>query len=137
DKASQKISGIQKAGQTASRVGKSLMKGVTLPVLGAAAAAVKAADDVGDAMDSIKVATGATGDKLAGLQNDAKSVASKIPADIKTVSAAIGSLNTQTGATGPVLRTLTSNVLEASRVLGEDGAANADAFGRALNQANI
>src|SRR5699024_1596902 len=60
-----------------------------------------------------------------------------VPADADTVSNALAELNTMTGATGSVLQGLTKSVLDASRMLGEDGVANANAFGNALVQWGI
>lgn len=101
------------------------------------AAAFKLGQDFDKAYDTIAVGTGATGEQLSGLKQSFKNVVSDIPTDFATASSAIADLNTMTGATGPVLDKLSKSVLEASRLLGEDGAANAKVFGQALTQFQV
>src|SRR5699024_5498848 len=87
--------------------------------------------------DTIQVGTGATGAALDGLVESAKNVGRQVPAEFDQIGDAVAALNTHTGATGDVLEGLTGSVLEASRMLGEDGTANADKFGRAMIQWQI
>ncbi len=103
-------------------------------VVGLGAAMLKIGSDFDAAYDTIQTSTGATGKALEGLKEDFKAAVADIPADFGTVSGVIGSLNTALGLTGPPLQSLTKQVAEASRVLKEDGAANADLFGKAINQ---
>jgi phage-related minor tail protein/SLT domain-containing protein len=118
-------------------LGKTLTKAVTLPLVGIGAAAIHAADSVGDAQDNIRVKTGATGKKLQGLQAVFRDVAKQGPESFSDVSDAVSALNVTTGATGKTLGKMSTDVLEASRVLGEDGAKNAKAFGQSLQQFGI
>lgn len=98
------------------------------------AAAFKIGDGFDDAFDVIQTGTGASGEDLKGLQKDFKGVFSSIPTEMAPAASAIADLNTLTDATGPALQAMTKGVLEASRVLGEDGAANAKLFGQAVRQ---
>ncbi len=121
----------------ADRIGRGLTKAVTVPLLGLGVAAVKSADDVADAHDQIATSTGATGKHLRRLKGVFDRVAGSVPASMDKTAAAVSNLNTLTGASGKTLEKLSTAVLEASRMLGEDGATNAKAFGQALNQFNI
>ncbi|MUK89158.1 phage tail tape measure protein [Ornithinibacillus sp. L9] len=118
-------------------IGGSMTKNVSVPIMAIGTAAFVAADSMDKAFNNIRVGTGATGKDLEGLKEDFREVFTDIPVDADTASNAIAGLNTMTGATGKVLQGLTKNVLEASRMLGEDGVSNANAFGNALVQWQI
>lgn len=130
DKISGKLGGIGNKFHSMSKV-----------ILGGAAAAgvglAKAGMEFDKAYDVIRTGTGTTGKALEGLKSDFKNVVKDVPADFETASAAIADLNTMTGATGKTLQGMTKGVLEASRVLGEDGTANAKLFGQAMQQWQI
>lgn len=87
-----------------------------------------------DMSRTIAVSSGATGDDLRALEESAMAVATTVPVAFNDAGDALASLNTMTGETGPDLERLTTQVLEASNLLGEDGTANAAAFGNALSQ---
>ncbi|QQK75098.1 phage tail tape measure protein [Salicibibacter cibarius] len=128
---------FDKLGGALKTAGKGMTAAVTAPIVAIGGAAFAAANDFDKAYNQIQVQTGATGDDLAGLEKNFKSVFRSIPVDSETASSAIASLNSSTGATGETLEGMTTSVLEASRMMGEDGAANAEAFGRAMNQWQI
>lgn len=115
-----------------------LLLGTAAAVAGAVVAGGGALFALGDEYhkvgSSIQIATGASGDALAGLEDSARSLAENVPVDFQTAADAIGTLNTYTGASGESLDRLSQQVLQASHMLGEDGVANAQAFGQALNQ---
>lgn len=115
-----------------------LLLGTAAAVAGAVVAGGGALFALGDEFHkvgaSIQIATGASGDALAGLEDSARSLAENVPVDFQTAADAIGTLNTYTGASGESLDRLSQQVLQASHMLGEDGVANAQAFGQALNQ---
>ena len=56
------------------------------------------------------------------------------PDAFEKVAGAVAKLNITTGAAGGPLQALSRQVLDASRLLGEDATKNAEAFGRALTQ---
>lgn len=89
----------------------------------AAAAAVKAAYDIGEEFDTmsdtIRVGTGATGDALADLVEDAKAVGAQVPASFEDVGSTLADVNTRLGLSGESLQTVTKQYLEAGRILGE------------------
>ncbi|MCT1819357.1 phage tail tape measure protein [Corynebacterium propinquum] len=115
-----------------------LLLGTAAAVAGAVVAGGGALFALGDEYHkvgaSIQIATGASGDALAGLEDSARSLAENVPVDFQTAADAIGTLNTYTGASGESLDRLSQQVFQASHMLGEDGVANAQAFGQALNQ---
>lgn len=73
-----------------------------------------------DVEDTIRIGTGATGDALGSLVDVAKEVAKNVPADISTIGPAVADLNTRLGLTGTNLETVAGQVLNVSRMLGED-----------------
>lgn len=124
------ISALGKTGLAAGAMGAAVVAGGAL--------AGKALYDVGAVFDgvsdTIAVGTGASGEALEGMVDSAKNVGKQVPVEFDAAGEAIASLNTYLGATGKPLEDMTANVLDASRMLGEDGPANADKFGRAMVQ---
>lgn len=128
---------LSNMGSRLSSVGKSLSIGLTAPIVALGGGAFLAAKKYEDAVRSIQVATGATGEALNQFEKDMKSLAREVPNTVDEIVGAIGNLNTYTGATGDTLQELTKHVLDASRLLGEDGVANSQAFGKAMQQWQI
>lgn len=89
----------------------------------AAAAAVKAVYDIGEEFDTmadtIRTGTGASGAALEGLVEDAKAVGSRVPASFEDIGSTLADVNTRLGLSGDTLQTVTSQYLEAGRILGE------------------
>lgn len=112
--------------------------GAMLGIVGVATAAGGALFALGNDFDhmrsELQIATGATGDALDSLENSARSVATTVPVSFEEAGAAIGTLNTLTGESGESLDYLAQQVLNTSNMLGEDGVANAEAYGKALKQ---
>lgn len=63
---------LEKFGKKATDAGKNMTTKVTLPILGAGAAAVKVGADFEAAMSEVQAISGATGDELAALEEKAK-----------------------------------------------------------------
>ncbi|MGO1957216.1 phage tail tape measure protein [Microbacterium sp.] len=107
-------------------------------VAAAAVVGTKALYEVGETFDevsdSIIIGTGASGEALEGLTDAAKNVGTTVPVEFSAAGDAVASLNTYLGATGKPLEDMSAAVLDASRMLGEDGVSNADAFGRSMQQ---
>lgn len=91
-----------------------------------------AGEQIDAAYDKIAVSTGATGDALAGLQDDFDAVFTSIPTDADSAAEAIGMLNTRLGLTGEELQTTSANLLEMTRITGGDLIANGEAFTRVI-----
>lgn len=135
------VKGVQGPGRTAGGAfGKAFLTGFTA-IAGAASLVGTALYKVGstfDAMtDSIQVGTGATGAALDGLVESAKNVGRRVPVEFDQIGDSLATLNTLTGATGTVLEDMMASVLEGSRLLGEDGVANSEAFGKMMQQWQI
>jgi hypothetical protein len=128
---------MRRFGGQMTRIGSNFTKSVTLPIVAAGAAALASADTIDKAMRTIATGTGATGAALATLGESFDAVFREVPNSAQQVAQALADLNTITGATGSLLTDLTKSLLDASRVLGEDGAVNAKLFATALEQFNI
>lgn len=115
-------------------LGKSLSVGLTAPLLGAAAAAVKAADAIDKVERSVAVATGLQGAALQAVKMDLEEVAKSTPAALDAVGSAIGTFATQTGESGESLQRLAMTAVEASNLLGEDLGQNVTKSGRIIKQ---
>lgn len=111
---------LEKTSKTLDSVGDKLTKGLTLPIVAATAGILKLGMDVDDAFDTIRVGTGATGEALANLEADFRAVYSTVPSGMADVSQAISELNTRTGLVGQPLQELTTQMLNLSRITGEE-----------------
>jgi phage-related minor tail protein len=90
-----------------------------------------------EAFDSIRAGTGATGDALAGLQNDFKAVVSAVPASFGDASVAITTLNQRLGLTGEPLQQLSEQMLELSRVTGTELGANVESVAKVFQNFGV
>ena len=120
-----------------TKFGKRLTASVTLPLIAAATASVVAADKIAKSQRTIQIATGATGDVLVQLNEDFLQIAGNIPEAFDAIAMSMGSLQTQTGETGEPLRNLVETILAGSRLMGEDGASNAQLMGRMIKQLGL
>lgn len=100
--------------------------GAAVGLAGIGAAALKIGSDFDDAFDKIRTQTGATGDKLDGLQDSFKTVFAGVPTSSGEASEAIGTLSQRLGLTGAPLEGLSKQVLELSRITGTDLKGNLD-----------
>ncbi|MEE6280143.1 phage tail tape measure protein [Georgenia sp. MJ170] len=130
-----------KVGESSGKkFGASLAKGAAVgaaAVVGVGTALFKVGESVDSMSDTIAVSTGASGAALKSLEDDAKAIAASVPATFDDVGGSVAAFNTFVGASGDVLQDLSTHTLEASRLLGEDGVANSEAFGRAMQQWQI
>lgn len=101
------------------------------------AAAWDAGNVVDGAMDTIRVATGATEEELIGLRKDFEVVFASAPADAEAAAGVIGVLNSRLDASGPALQQVAVPLLEVTRLLGGDAVANAENFTRVIGDWNI
>lgn len=141
-----KLLGVDEASGVIGRVGGALGNlgklagGAVLGGIGAATAGIaalgtasfSAAMTLDDAMDTIAVGTGATGDALEALGDDFKAAFSEMPYDAKTVANALAELNTKTGLTGVELQDMTKQLVKMTELAGGDATQNARLFGRML-----
>lgn len=118
---------IKKAEEQVGKYGAAASKAIGLGLAATAAGAVAAGKylyDLGakfdDAVDTIRIGTGATGADLEALNESMKNVYASVPADMADTASAISDYNTRLGLTGKTLETLSSQALQASGILGED-----------------
>jgi TP901 family phage tail tape measure protein len=90
----------------------------------AAVGAFKGLYDVGatfdDLSDTIRTETGAQGDALTGLVDIAKDVGATVPAEFDKIGPVVAGLEQRLGLSGDTLKTVSSQYLEAGRILGTD-----------------
>jgi TP901 family phage tail tape measure protein len=114
-------------------IGRTLSVSVTAPLGALAASAVAASESVNSSMQTIRRATGATGDELASLESSFRSLAGTVPNSFQEVAAALGDINTRVGATGQQLESLTRKMLAFARVNNEDVATSTRNVGTLMN----
>jgi len=83
-------------------------------------AAIASADSVDQAMRTIRVGTGATGEDLDALGDNLRNVLKQVPDDAGEVSTAIAELNTRLGLSGDALEDATIQFTTLSRITGTD-----------------
>jgi TP901 family phage tail tape measure protein len=141
DKARKELDKLSDA--TASSTQK-LMKGAAVAgagILAGAGAVAVGLYEIGsqfdDAFDGIRVGTGATGPALEQLQNDMKAVAGAVPASFGDAGLAITEFNRRLGLTGAPLQTLSSQVLELSRITNTDLTGNLEAVSSVMQNFGV
>ena len=100
--------------------GAAMTKGITVPVAAAAGASVVAWKSVDDAMDTVTIKTGASGDALNSMQKSAKNIATTIPASFQEAGDAVGEVNTRFGLTGSSLEGLSTQFIKFAQLNGQD-----------------
>lgn len=111
---------LKNIGTKMTDIGKNMSMKVTAPIVAVGTASMAAFKDVDSAMDGIITATGATGKAAEGLQNSFKNVSKTVPADMQSIGAAIGELNTQFGLTGTELEKATEQMIKFAQINGSD-----------------
>ncbi len=97
----------------------------------------KLGEEFDAAADTIRVGTGATGEKLDELMNTTKEVLSSVPTTMDEASAAIADYNTRLGVTGDTLGDLSKQAISVSDMLGEDLNSVIEESSKALQNWNI
>jgi phage-related minor tail protein len=111
---------MEVVGDGMGKVGKSLSIGVTAPIMAAGAGLLELGNKFDDAVDTIRIGTGATGDALKGLENDFDTVIGKVPADMEVAASTITDLNKRLELTGKPLQDLAQQYLELAQITKED-----------------
>lgn len=122
---------------TLGKLGAAGAVGAGTALLAVGKLAFEAGQEFDAATDTIVTKTGATGQALAGLQENFKAVFTSIPTDAATASSALAELAARTGATGLPLQEMTKQLLEATRLLGGDATQNAGLFARVMGDWGI
>lgn len=135
---------LDKLSASTTTTSQKLMKGAAVAgagILAGAGAVAVGLYEIGsqfdDAFDSIRVGTGATGPALEALQNDMKAVAGAVPASFGDAGTAITEFNRRLGLTGAPLQTLSSQVLELSRITNTDLGGNLEAVSSVMQNFGV
>lgn len=128
---------LQAFADKTKKVGTSLSKNVTAPIMAVGTAAMVAWKKVDEAYDNIAAGTGATGKALSELQNVFDEVFGSMPVDADQASAAVADLNTRLGFTGDKLTTASKSFIEFAKVNKTDVASSVQLVTRAMGDASI
>lgn len=101
-------------------VGKGLSTTVTASFLALGAAALGAGAEIDDALDTIRVKTGATGDAAKGMEQSFKNVFANVPSSAGDVAEALSVIHQKTGLTGASLEALATQALNLARITKTD-----------------
>ena len=123
DKLGSKISSV---GDSIAGIGDTMTKTATATIVGAGVASVKAWQEVDEAMDTVIIKTGATGEALEDMESIVNSIATTIPTDFKTAAEAVGEVNTRFDVTGQQLEELSTAFIKFSDLNGTDVSGSID-----------
>ncbi|MEM3453495.1 MAG: phage tail tape measure protein, partial [Candidatus Hadarchaeum sp.] len=124
-------------GDSLESVGSKLSKNLSIPLAALGGLALKTAIDYDEAVDKIRVETGATGEALGDLKKSFEKIYTTVPSSMDQVSTAVSLLNTRLGITGPTLEGLATQLINLSRITKTDLTANVDAATQAFNSWNV
>lgn len=119
-----KAGGLGGSFKTMGAVAAAGFAAVSAAAVGAGMALYGIGSSFDEAYDKIRIGTGATGDALAGLQQSFRNVASDVPSSFGDISAAIADVNRRLGLTGPQLETVSTQMLNLSRITDTDLGSN-------------
>lgn len=111
---------IKEYGASITSVGKKLSTSITAPITGLAVAANAAFNEVDEGVDTIILATGASGVALEGMQKVMEHIVTSIPTTFKTAGDAIGAVNTRFGVTGDELEKISKRFIRFAKVNNTD-----------------
>lgn len=117
--------GTSMAGGMASKLKAGLAKYAAPAAIAAGVAAgsaylYKLGDSFDQMFDTIRVGTGATGDALEGLKDDALAVMAQVPDSMEEIGQVVADLNTRLGISGDELQHMAQQYLEAGNILGSE-----------------
>ncbi len=111
---------VAKLSSNLSGVGAGIAAGVGAAVIAVGAAAVASWKSIDEGADKIRVTTGATGEDLDALTEHMKNVGKGVPQSFNDVGTAVGELRARLGLVGQPLEDLSTQMLNLSRITGED-----------------
>ena len=124
---------MKDVGDKITGVGEGLSTHVTAPIAAVGAASLAAFNEVDAGADIVKTKTGAVGQALKDMQNQANEIATSIPTDFETAGSAIGEVNTRFGLTGDALKDLSQQFVEFASVNDTDVSTSIDNVSSVLN----
>ena len=122
---------LKKLGDNISDVGMTLTKGVTTPIMGLGAAAVKTASDFDTAMSQVAAVSGATGDEFEALRDKAREMGSKTKFSASEAAAAMNYMAMAGWKTSDMLSGI-EGIMNLAAASGEDLATTSDIVTDAL-----
>lgn len=128
---------IKSAGGAIKGVGERLTKGVTLPIVGVAAASVSAFNEVDQGLDVVATKTGALGNDLKNLQKEAKDLFRTMNITAEDAGIAVGEVNTRFKFTGDQLEDVSRQFLEFAKINDTDVNAAIDSVDSIMKKYNI
>jgi hypothetical protein len=117
---------------TAAGVGMSLL--ITAPIVAFGAAALLAANNVQKAYAIIIAGTGATGDKLSGLEKQFDTLAANVPNSFTDTATVLTTVNNKLAEGGYAIAAISKSILDVSRMTGESASSLASDFTAAITQ---
>lgn len=121
---------VSKKLQTA---GENMTKYVTAPLLAVGGASAVAFNGLQDSLNIITKLTGASGAELEQMQNIAKEMGTRVPADFDTIATAVGEVNTRFGITGDELDSVSEKFVKFSELNGVDITTAVDQVQKAMS----
>ncbi len=128
---------MQATGDKAKKIGGSLTKNVTAPIMAVGTAATAAWVKIDEAYDNIAAGTGAVGDNLIALQGVFDEVYGSMPVAADQASIAVADLNTRFGFTSDSLSKASEEFLKFSKVTNSDVSSSIALVSRAMGDASI
>ena len=124
---------MKDVGDKITGVGEGLSTHVTAPIAAVGAASLAAFNEVDAGADIVKTKTGAVGQALKDMQDQANDIATSIPTDFETAGSAIGEVNTRFGLTVDALKDLSQQFVEFASVNDTDVSTSIDNVSSVLN----
>ena len=115
-----------------SSAGATFTKAITLPIIAAGGAAIKAFNDVDKGVDTMVIKTGASGEALEEMEGIMDNIASTVPASFGDIGAAIGEVNTRFGSTGDDLEDISKAFVKFAKLNGTDVSDSVDSVSKVL-----
>ena len=107
---------VQEVGKKIKNVGDDITKKITTPIVAVGGASLSAFSEVDKGLDIVAKKTGATGEDLQKLNDQAIEIAKTIPTSFETAGEAIGEVNTRFGLTGDELTDLSTKFIKFAEI---------------------
>ena len=123
---------VQEVGKKIKDVGDDITKKITTPIVAVGGASLAAFNEVDKGLDIVAKKTGATGDDLQKLNDQAMDIAKTIPTSFETAGEAIGEVNTRFGLTGDALTDLSTQFVKFADINDTDVTSSIDGVQKAM-----
>lgn len=126
------IKSVEKSLKGLKKVGIAAGVGMAAGIAGAGVGILKLGSTFEDVNRTLRVGTGATGEALEALTDITRNLALKVPMDFQSIGTAVADINTRLGLTGKELEDFSQQMLDLSRITGEDLQGNIKAVSRVV-----